>query len=406
MKKSSRKSLLEMTNKEARKFFIKNKSYCNFDLPKYFDFSPMLSELMKFVNEVENISNLYSLKHLRRSENVNHVIFSSKDGKLSWRPLQLINPFLYVLLVKEITEKDNWNRILERFSEFQQNKRIRCLSIPVKTMSNKSDKAEQVMQWWENMEQKSISQSLKFKMSYDTDIADCYGSLYTHSIAWAIETIEVAKSNKDNELLGNKIDSSIRDMQYGQTNSIPQGSVLMDFIAEMVLGYIDKLLSNILAEKYRDMDYQIFRYRDDYRIFVNSQKDGTTILKELAKQIAPFGFKLNSSKTRENSNIISTALKEDKVAWFLGDNENLGIQKRLLLLHKHSISYPNSGSILKRLSELSDEITKKRDKKCIRKCKNQLIAITTDIMIHNPKSIPLCCSVISKLLCRLNESNR
>lgn len=73
-----------MTNKEARKFFIKNKSYCNFDLPKYFDFSPMLSELMKFVNEVENISNLYSLKHLRRSENVNHVIFSSKDGKLSW----------------------------------------------------------------------------------------------------------------------------------------------------------------------------------------------------------------------------------------------------------------------------------------------------------------------------------
>jgi hypothetical protein len=40
----------------------------------------------------------------------------------------------------------------------------------------------------------------------------------------------------------------MQGMNYGQTNGIPQGSVLMDFIAEMVLGYIDECLSECLDE--------------------------------------------------------------------------------------------------------------------------------------------------------------
>lgn len=38
-------------------------------------------------------------------------------------------------------------------------------------------------------------------------------------------------------------------MQYGQTNGIPQGSVLFDFIAEIVLGYADLLLYEDLQKK-------------------------------------------------------------------------------------------------------------------------------------------------------------
>jgi hypothetical protein len=47
----------------------------------------------------------------------------------------------------------------------------------------------------------------------------------------------------------------------------------MDFIAEMVLGYIDECLSRCLDKK---MDYRIIRYRDDYRIFTNNKKEGNT----------------------------------------------------------------------------------------------------------------------------------
>lgn len=35
-------------------------------------------------------------------------------------------------------------------------------------------------------------------------------------------------------------------MQHNQTNGIPQGSVLMDFVAEIVLGYVDLRLSKEL----------------------------------------------------------------------------------------------------------------------------------------------------------------
>jgi hypothetical protein len=53
----------------------------------------------------------------------------------------------------------------------------------------------------------------------------------------------------------------------------------MDFIAEMVLGYIDERLSECLD---KNMNYHIIRYRDDYRIFTNNKKEGNTVIGELS----------------------------------------------------------------------------------------------------------------------------
>jgi hypothetical protein len=53
----------------------------------------------------------------------------------------------------------------------------------------------------------------------------------------------------------------------------------MDFIAEMVLGYADTLIIEKLKEIERNKDYEILhkdyeilRYRDDFKIFVNTPK--------------------------------------------------------------------------------------------------------------------------------------
>lgn len=384
-----------MSYEEAKSFFLKEKSYCNIDLPEYFSFSKLLDRINKNINKAQDISTYYNKNNLKNCEKVNHILYANKDGKLSWRPLQIIHPFLYVLLVNEITEESNWEKILDRFHDFQKNDKIKCFSIPVQAESKQSDKAEQILQWWENIEQESINLSLEYKYSYDTDIADCYGSIYTHSIAWAIETFRKAKKNKNDNLLGNKIDSHIRYMQYDQTNGIPQGSVLMDFIAEIVLGYIDELLS--MKEEIKNIDYKIFRYRDDYKIFVNTPNDGEMILKQLSECIVPFGLKLNSSKTKENKNIISNSVKPDKLSWFQLNPNNLTLQKQFLLIHQHSLAYPNSGSIVRALTELSKKISDKENS-------IQIISITVDIMVHNPKSTPICCSIISKILKNTEEN--
>lgn len=391
----SRKSILEMSHEEAKGFFLKDQSYCNIDLPEYFSFSNLLNEISKVLDDTKHASDVYDTSKLKNCEKVNHTLFANKDGKLSWRPLQIIHPFLYVLLVKEITKESNWKKLLGRFHDFQNNNKIKCFSIPVEAKSKQSDKAEQILQWWENIEQESIKQSLDYKLSYDTDIADCYGSIYTHSIAWAIETIGTAKNQRGGNLLGNKIDTHIRNMQYGQTNGIPQGSVLMDFIAEIVLGYIDEMLT-IEITKNKIEDYNIFRYRDDYKIFVNASNDGEMILRLLSEVIVPFGLKLNSSKTRENKNIISSSVKPDKLSWFQLNQGDLTLQKQFLLIHQHSIIHPNSGSIVRGLTELNKKISDKE--KSI-----QIISIAVDIMLHNPKAIPVCCSIISKILKNIEE---
>ena len=56
----------------------------------------------------------------------------------------------------------------------------------------------------------------------------------------------------------------------------------MDFIAEMVLCYSDVLLTQKLQNIDRT-EYRILRYRDDYRIFVNSPQIGEEILKNLTE---------------------------------------------------------------------------------------------------------------------------
>lgn len=274
-------------------------------------------------------------------------MMNNKDGKYAWRPMQLIHPVLYVSLVHKITEQSNWQLICDRFEKFVANKHIICLSLPVESLSDKTDKAEQVTEWWLSVEQQSIELALEYEYLFHTDIADCYGSIYTHSIAWALHTKEEAKKTKNRnnlDLVGVFIDKTIQDMSYAQTNGIPQGSVLSDFIAEIVLGYADSQLSESIGGSISD--YKVLRYRDDYRVFVNKQ--------------------------------------------------------HILIIHDHATNFPNSGSLMKallifykRLSKLDKAI----DSLVV------LISISTDIAYRNPKTYPVISAILSKLIALLDNKS-
>src|SRR5207244_1315714 len=149
----------------------------------------------------------------RDHENVNHSLYNNKDGKYAWRPLQIIHPAIYISLVNEITTEDNWNTICRRFAEFQASNKIKCLSIPVKSKTRQSNKAEQISHWWQNVEQASIEMSLEFDYTIHTDIVDCYGGIYTHSISWALHTKAEEKkpeNRTDKALVGHVIESNIQ----------------------------------------------------------------------------------------------------------------------------------------------------------------------------------------------------
>lgn len=388
------RSILEMSCAEARSFLLKQESYCTIDLPPYFHFNDLLSGISK-VLDGKVISDLRS-QTPRDFDGVNHLILNNKDGRHGWRPLQLIHPALYISLVNQITEKGNWELIHSRFVDFAKNKKIKCQSLPVESLIAEEDKAEQISRWWQTIEQKSIELALDYDFVIHTDIVDCYGAIYTHSIAWAIHTKAEAKKKENrnnNALIGNIIDNHIQDMRHGQTNGIPQGAVLMNFIAEMVLGYADIELTERLARQ-KIENYDILRYRDDYRIFANSSQDGERILKSLTEVMIDLGLKLSPAKTKISSQVIRSSLKDDKLSWICRRQADKNLQKHLLIIHNHSIEYPNVGSLAVALGDYHKRITrlKKYDHAM------PLISIVVDIAYHNPRTYPICAAILSKLI--------
>ena len=383
------KRILDMSNDDAKLFLLKNKSYFSLDLPPYFDFNNLLLSIDNKLNG-KDLKNFYKDNKTippKSCENVNYKFLHNKDGKFDWRPFEIIHPALYVYLVNVICEKDNWKKINERFKLFQKNKKIVCCSIPYESSNKKMDKKDTILNWWNTFEQKSISMSLKFNCMAITDITNCYGSIYTHSIAWAVETKNIAKKDHSDTLLGNKIDKIIQDMSYGQTNGIPQGSFLTDFIAEIVLGYADEQISSEI-NKNKIKDYSILRYRDDYRIFAQNEYDLNVILKIITEVLSELNFKLNTQKTSITDDIITNSIKKDKANILVNNYIVLNnIQKSIFNIRNFSLIYPNSGSLLKLLTEVYEQHIKPLKKKP--KNVEQIISILVDIMYRNPKTYNL-----------------
>ena len=166
----------------------------------------------------------------------------------------------------------------------------------------------------------------------------------------------------------------------------------MDFIAEMVLGYIDLELSEAI-EKEKITEYKILRYRDDYRVFVNNPIEGEKIFKILSEKAFDVGLRFNTAKTNYSKDIISSSIKEDKLSWITSYKFNRDIQKQLLILRNHLLQYPNSGVIIKELVNVYKRIYGKKDI-----IPEPLISIITDMAYNNPNIHTSCAAIISLLL--------
>jgi hypothetical protein len=403
-------TVLDLSCTKAKKYFLESQNYCNMQLPLYIDFKPVLEYVQTTVGK-KDLKDILKDSKKKPSEydNVNHKILVKKDGQYSYRPIQLINPYLYYLLVNTITKKSCWNEIKERFS-FLKVPNIEVASIPkVKKDTDKSHLSASVISWWEDVEQKSIELALSYRYMFVTDISNFYNTIYTHTIAWALMGKDKAKENRNNHgLLGNVIDDYIRWMQYGQTNGIPQGSVLSDFIAEIILAYADNLLGNKL-ETEGITNYYIIRFRDDYRVFCNSKEDIEHIAFFLQEILAELNFQLNVKKTFLTEEVINESIKSDKKAYISGGPIYRATQKRIystmsnlqqeaIFIHQFSKKYPNSGTLIRLLSSFSKRLIKKKsDSSNV----HVLISIFTDVAFSSPKAYKIVLAIISKLISKV-----
>ena len=164
----------------------------------------------------------------------------------------------------------------------------------------------------------------------------------------------------------------------------------MDFIAEAILGYADAELAGRISD---DKKFCILRYRDDYRIFAKDQSTAEGVLKELSAVLIDLGLRLNPSKTQASDDLISSAYKQDKLAWQAAIPLPYDLPKQLLKIHQFAKQFPNSGALNRALQEF-----RKRLARCDMGVARSMIAISVDIGRRNPRTYPTCASIVSALL--------
>lgn len=409
------KTVLELTATEASDYFLSSSNYSTISFPKYINFDQILKFVKKKIGKrdfegclkfPEDIHKKYPSAH----DNVSYQLLMNKDGRYAYRPLQLVNPFLYYFLVREITKTDNWKFLQNRFKELT-NEKCEVSSIPfVKDSQDKNVTATTIKSWWEHIEQRSIELSLEYKYIFITDITNCYGSIYTHTVSWALYGMDYAKENKQEKNLGKAIDDYIMGMQYGQTNGIPQGSILFDFVAEIVLSYVDYLLLEDL-KKSNISEYKILRYRDDYRIFSNSKEDMEIIAMKLQAVLSKLNLQINSSKTVLSEDVVESSIKKDKLFFLINTpiykgNESVfnTLQQELLFILQFSRLYPNSGTLNKLLNKFLKILEMKEfSHDEIKENAHALSAIVVEIAMNSPKTHNLIVSILSRFLSELNS---
>ena len=394
----------DLSPEDARQYFLISKSYFDMDLPPYFNFQPLLEFACSEVSQLE-VSDILKWKPQNDSD-VNYSLLHNKDGEIGWRPFELINPLIYGKCVQLITEPTNWQSIKIRFAEFQSGV-VECCSMPVIALEDQNATKEQILNWWKRVEQRSLELSLEYSHVRLTDVSNCYPSIYSHAIGWAIHGREFLK-HKDNrwnkKLLGNQLDEMIRNSREGQTNGIPQASLLSHVLAELVLGYCDTLIDQSLDSK---DEVKILRYRDDYRIFGASDTACQKALKVISEKLNLFGMKLGAVKTTGAVNVISGAVKSDKLDALSLNLKQRTLQKELLLIHQFAQSQPSSGALKFLLSQFLDRLSWRIKKKYLG---NENITVLTSILMDlastSPHVFPAVATAISQLMEILEESQR
>lgn len=201
------------------------------------------------------------------------------------RLLSIPHPAPYYNLSKEI--KNNWEEISKSFGLYDDYKNT---SMIIPKPNNLNKRLVTMLSYDRIKDEKFLILDKSFKAKYfvHADITNCYPSIYSHSIPWAlVGKIESKTNAQDQDLWYNKLDKAIRNVQRNETVGIPIGPDTSSIISEIILSQIDKKLSK----------YKYFRFIDDYKCFCSSKNEADNFINSLSKELEFYNLRLNQKKT-------------------------------------------------------------------------------------------------------------
>jgi len=202
------------------------------------------------------------------------------------RIIEIPHPIAYFRLCEQI--KDTWTEINGKIGEIDDYAE-RSMVIPKSNNLNK--RLVSMMSYDKRDDEKFLilDKSAGKKFLVHADIANCYPSIYSHSISWALVGHQESKDNTDDkDKWYNKLDFAVRSMQRNETVGIAIGPDTSSLISELILSRVDKELEQ----------YKYIRYIDDYRCYCKSQEEADEFIRRLSKELEKYHLRLNPKKTK------------------------------------------------------------------------------------------------------------
>lgn len=243
-----------------------------------------------------------------RKNTTSPIELSTYKNDISRRVLSIPNPEAFLRLVKLIS--DNWVEIQayakseNSLSPITYMRSYKEGDLLEEINSEGIREANRVKSDFVEGQKNCIQVAIGFQYRLKVDIANCYPSMYTHSVTWAICGKKEAKrmlqmSNAQRKLepasiqnaysLGNRLDAFMRFQKNNETNGIVVGPYTSRVFSEIILSALDKNL--------RDKGFVFRRYVDDYKFYFRSESEASESIKTIEKILSEYNLNLNLAKT-------------------------------------------------------------------------------------------------------------
>lgn len=269
-------------------FFTEQFPSC-FSTEEFADYANSLADLISL--------NENSLRAEKATQPSNLAIFKNDVAR---RILSAPNPKAFLTLVKFIAA--NWNMIKD-FSKSENSlspitvmhnydygmvEVLNC-ELARKSLRKRSDYTAGI--------KKCIGVSMGKMYRLKVDISNCYGSMYTHAISWAVcGKVEAKRFVKDGKkswskeyAFANSFDTYMRFQKYNETNGILIGPYTSRIFSEVILAKVDKIL--------RKQGFVFKRYVDDYKFYFSTEAEAQLHLPKIERILNEFNLSLNAEKT-------------------------------------------------------------------------------------------------------------
>jgi len=139
----------------------------------------------------------------------------------------------------------------------------------------------------------------RFRHMHQVDIANCFPSIYTHSVSWAVKSRVFAKKQRRRAAgFDVEFDKLMRRMNYEETNGILVGPEVSRIFAEIILQEVDARLISAMERRGKRLrtHYDFRRFVDDYFVFASDHTDCEAVIAELERILAEYKLHLSKAK--------------------------------------------------------------------------------------------------------------